>query len=80
MKTTEILANLRADVEGDGFEPGTEEFEREYRARKVPICRDLRGVETCYACPHQHDCTLLRDYMRDLAYAPTPNPTSTTEG
>lgn len=60
-----ILANLKRVAEMEGFEEGTEVFEKRLRQLKVVKCREIRGMSTCNECDVFDYCDLAKKVMRE---------------
>lgn len=61
------IDELAIAVEGEGFAPGSPQFEVALRAKKVEKCRELRGLRTCEMCPAVLDCSIRLAHLRDRA-------------
>lgn len=66
--TTPALQALEDDLEDLGYKPGTPEYDRALRARKVEHCRDTRGVGSCSVCEAFEHCGLIKEHLMDLKY------------
>lgn len=64
-KTLEVLGNELEDL---GYKPGTPEYDRALRARKVEHCKEMRGVGSCSDCIAFEHCGLLKAHLMDLKY------------
>jgi hypothetical protein len=56
---------LREIAEMEGYEEGTEKFERRLRQLKVVECRDIRGESSCTACKTFDYCELAKQVLRE---------------
>lgn len=63
---TRILDALRRDLESSGLKPGTSAFDREYRLRRVLLCKEAKAVDSCWNCPYFDHCELIKSHLRDL--------------
>jgi hypothetical protein len=63
-----ILDELRDEVELEGYEPGTPEFERIFLARRVKKCQEFQLVEHCTQCKAFDYCELAKQHMKNLKY------------
>lgn len=70
-KTLELI---REEVELEGYEPGTYQFERVFLARRVKKCQELQGVVECMDCRAYLGCDLARQYMIDVKYGGNNDP------
>lgn len=61
-----IIAELERSLEYEGYQPGTEIFEKKMRERKVEKCRELKRMAVCSECPVYDECSLLKQHLRDL--------------
>jgi len=61
-----VLDSLRVELEAAGLKPGTEPFEREFRSRKVQLCKETRRVTSCWDCDYFDHCELIKAHLRDL--------------
>lgn len=64
-KTLEVI---REEVELEGYEPDTPEFNRVYLARRVRKCQEIQGVQDCTDCRAFIACGLAREYMISVKY------------
>lgn len=69
MKARE-LKMLEAEVESSGLKPGTEEYERALRERKVELCKSYQQVNSCWDCPAFDGCSLVKKYIEDMRTGP----------
>jgi hypothetical protein len=60
-----VIGQLRKLAELEGFEDGTEVFDRRIRQLKVIKCRELKGVSTCGECPVFDFCELAKQVLRE---------------
>ena len=60
-----IVGQLRKLAELEGFEDGTQLFDRRVRQLQVIKCRELRGVTTCSECKVFDFCELAKQVMRE---------------
>lgn len=60
------LKQLLAELEASGLKEGTKEFETVLRERKVEMCKQKRGVVSCYDCNYFDHCELIKAHLRDL--------------
>lgn len=65
---SKILEDIKEEVELEGYEPGTPQFEKVYLARRVRACQELQGVIECRDCKAYIDCSLTKEYMMSVKY------------
>jgi hypothetical protein len=70
--TRDRLTRLRVELEAAGLVPGSPEFEKELRNRKVEVCKQLKSVDSCYNCDYFDHCELIKANLRDLYKAGPP--------
>jgi hypothetical protein len=61
-----ILKALRAELEMAGLKPGTLEYQKEERRRRVELCKAQKAVESCWKCDYFDHCELVKAYLRDI--------------
>lgn len=61
-----IVSQLEDTLEYEGYQRGTETFDRKMRERKVEKCRELKRMAVCSECPVYDECNLLKQHLRDL--------------
>lgn len=64
----DLLATLREEVELAGFTPGTPQFERALRAKKIERCQAQKGVTECSSCNYFDHCEVAKEHLIDLRY------------
>jgi hypothetical protein len=64
------LKALRAELEAAGLKPGTPEFEREERSRRVVMCKEMKSQSTCWDCNYFDHCDLIKGHLRDMYKVP----------
>jgi hypothetical protein len=64
--TRDRLALLRVELEAAGLKPGTPEFEKTERSRKVELCKQLKNVDSCWNCEYFDYCELIKAHLRDI--------------
>lgn len=47
----------------EGFVPGTPAFENQLLERKVRLCQEMRGVESCEMCEAVDSCSVRQEYL-----------------
>lgn len=62
------LELIREEVELEGYEPGTPEFERIFLARRVQRCQEMQNVLECMNCRAFLSCDLARQHMINVKY------------
>lgn len=62
------LERVRQDLEIEGYEPGSPDFEFLLLERRVQLCQVLHRAPQCGGCPHYDACTLVKDYLTQLRY------------
>jgi hypothetical protein len=65
-KPDKRLRELHAELEACGLKPGSENFLKEERRRKVEMCRAAKRLESCWDCGHFDHCEILKGHLRDL--------------
>ena len=63
---TRVLRQLESDLEGEGFKRGTERWDRAVCTRKVLLCKQAQGVESCWDCMAFDGCELVKQHLRNL--------------
>jgi hypothetical protein len=63
---SKALEALHRELEAAGLKPGTPAFEKEYRSRKVRLCKEKRSVSSCWNCVYFDHCELVKAHLRDL--------------
>lgn len=66
------LDQLHAELEAAGLKPGTLLYEREERSRRVLLCKEKRGMSSCWDCVYFDACDLIKAHLRDLYGAAPP--------
>lgn len=61
-----VLTEIKRDLLAEGLKEGTPAFEREYRRRRVELCKEMRGVASCYNCAYFDYCELIKQHLRDM--------------
>lgn len=61
-----VLDSLLVELEASGLKPGTAPFEKEFRDRKVQLCREAKSVASCWDCNYFDHCELVKAHLRDL--------------
>lgn len=60
------LKRLHTELESAGLKPGTPEFEREERSRRVQMCKERRAQSSCWDCNYFDHCDLIKGHLRDM--------------
>ena len=60
-----IIGQIRKAVALEGYQEGTDAFERRERQLKVIKCREKSGVFTCHECKFFDYCDLIKRVMRE---------------
>lgn len=60
------LDDLKDQLLANGYDEGTDAYDREYRRLKVIKCRELRDLPYCSKCVIYMDCELVKQYLRDV--------------
>lgn len=60
-----IIGGLRKLAVLEGYEEGTEEFERRVRQLQITKCREMKGVSSCHECKFFDYCDLVKKVMRE---------------
>jgi len=63
---TSLKDQLEYEAEALGTTVGTLEHARATRRLQVYKCREMQGLQHCSACPNYYDCTLVKEYLRDV--------------
>jgi len=61
-----VLDNLRVELEAAGLKPGSPPFEKEFRSRKVQLCKEAKRIGSCWDCDYFDHCELVKAHLRDL--------------
>jgi len=64
------LDALSKELEASGLKPGTPRFDKEYRSRKVILCKETRSADSCWDCIYFDHCELIKAHLRDMYKAP----------
>jgi hypothetical protein len=59
---------LKLDLELEGYELGTPQFEVMLRQRQVETCVEMKELPSCETCPAYFDCEIIKAHLRDLRY------------
>lgn len=59
------LDKIRLTAEMEGYEEGSETFERRVRQLKVIECREIRGHSACTECKTFDYCELAKQVLRE---------------
>ena len=60
-----IIGGLKKLAELEGYEVGTDKFEKRVRQLQVTKCREMKGVSSCQECKYFDYCDLVRLVMRE---------------
>jgi hypothetical protein len=60
-----IIGGLKKLAVLEGYETGTEAFERRVRQLQVTKCREMKGVSSCHECKFFDYCDLVKRVMRE---------------
>ena len=60
-----VVGQLKKLAQLEGFEEGTQVFDRRVRQLQVIKCRELKGVSTCRECQVFDFCELAKQVMRE---------------
>ena len=60
----EPIEYLTLELETEGFVPGTPEFERALRFRKIARCQEHQGVAQCRVCQKAPFCRTVEEHRR----------------
>jgi len=63
---SKVLEALRRELEAAGLKPDTPAFDREFRSRKVQLCKEAKRVASCWDCVYFDHCELIKAHLRDL--------------
>lgn len=63
---SQVLTDLERELESAGLKPGTPIYEREYRSRKVHICKEAKAVSSCWDCSYFDHCELIKSHLKDM--------------
>jgi len=72
-----VLEELKVELEAAGLKPGTPLYEKEFRFRKVQLCKGSKRVSSCWDCAYFDPCELIKSHLRDLYKA---NPKEDPDG
>lgn len=62
------LEQLRIDLEMEGYQPGSPQFDAQLLGRQVEACQEMQGVAGCDACPAFDSCEIIKQHLRDIRY------------
>jgi hypothetical protein len=62
------LAQTQLEVEAEGFQPGTPQFESKLRQRQVEACQVYQQVPNCSVCPAFDGCDMAKKHLMDIRY------------
>lgn len=65
---SQTLELIREEVELEGYEPGTPEYDRVFLARRVRRCQEIQNVVECVECRAFWGCQLAREHMINVKY------------
>lgn len=60
-----IVGGLKRLAVLEGYEEGSEQFDRRVRQLKVIKCREMKGVNSCHECKFFDYCDLVKLVMRE---------------
>lgn len=60
-----IVGGLKKLALLEGYDAGTEPFERRVRQLQVTKCREMKGVSSCHECKFFDYCDLVKKVMRE---------------
>lgn len=60
--------DIEDQVTLEGYEPGTEAYERVFLERRVKKCQELQNVTECQNCPAFDRCDMAHQYLIQLRY------------
>jgi hypothetical protein len=63
-----VLGQIYEEIELEGYTPGSPEFERLFRARRVEKCQEMQGVRDCETCKAFIDCDLIKQHRMDKKF------------
>ena len=58
---------IRQEIAGYKQE-GTPEFKKALLARRVDVCLEYRGEQTCVDCVAVDSCKLFKEYLEEVVY------------
>jgi hypothetical protein len=62
------LELIREELELEGYNPESPEFDRIFLARKVLKCQEMQHVKDCASCRAFIDCDLARQHMMNVKF------------
>ena len=62
------LEQLRLDLENEGYQPGSPQFEAQLRSKQVEACQELQEVPSCDSCPAFDGCEIIKAHLRDIRF------------
>jgi hypothetical protein len=68
MSGRSTIDQLKLDLELEGYEPGTPQFDVMLRQRQVEHCVEMKELPSCETCPAYFDCEIIKAHLRDLRY------------
>lgn len=60
-----VIGGLKKLAVLEGYEAGTDIFERRVRQLQVTKCREIKGVNSCHECKFFDYCDLVKKVMRE---------------
>ncbi len=60
-----VLGQLRQIARTEGFDEGSERFDKRMRQLQVIKCREIRGYHSCTECKVYDYCEIVKHVMRD---------------
>jgi hypothetical protein len=59
---------MKLDLEMEGYQPGSPQFEAQLRSKQVLMCQEMQGVPSCDACPAFDNCEIIKAHLRDIRF------------
>lgn len=63
---SQVLTDLERELEASGLKPGTPTYDKEYRFRKVLLCKEAKSVSSCWECNYFDHCELIKGHLKDM--------------
>lgn len=60
-----VIGSLKKLAVLEGYESGTDSFERRVRQLQITKCREMKGVSFCSECKYFDYCDLVKKVMRE---------------
>jgi len=60
-----VIGGLKKLAVLEGYDPGSDLFDKRVRQLQVTKCREMKGVNSCHECKFFDYCDLVKKVMRE---------------